>query len=534
MKSCFGYIRVSTQKQGEGVSLDAQKEAIKVFASRNGLTIARWFEEKETAAKSGRPVFNGMLKQLRQGRAQGVIIHKIDRSARNLRDWAMFSELPDVGVSVYVATESLDFNSRGGRLTADIQAVIAADYIRNLREECIKGMNGRLKQGLYPFKAPLGYLDQGRGKPKIICPKTGPLVKMAFELYASRQYSYIALLEELHKRGLRNARGGRLTLNGLTKMLTNQFYIGVIRIKTTGKTYIGVHEPLITVQVWRRVQDIRESRCGPKVTRHQHLFQGLFRCGDCGNPMVPELQKGRVYYRCKRSSCPTKTIREDVLDRAIRYELSHLTLCAQACDAADEDLETGTKAVAEQRAGLSLQIKDEERRLDRLQDLLLDDAISVDAYKRKQDSLHLRLTSLKEALQKSPDPKALSAQRERLAELQRNLVLLYDCANRAEKRIIVENVWPNRVVSGKKPKLKPHSWVLRQETDDTLTYGEAERDGGRTGCSMGNDYELMRPLFEMLADKKEQETRPKIPQWKYSLKNQRPPDQTKVTDTPWR
>ena len=134
MKTCFGYIRVSTQKQGEGVSLEAQKDAITVFASRNGLSVTKWFEEKETAAKSGRPVFTNMLRQLKQGKAEGVIIHKIDRSARNLRDWAMFSELPDAGVSVYVATESLDFNSRGGRLTADIQAVIAADYIRNLRE----------------------------------------------------------------------------------------------------------------------------------------------------------------------------------------------------------------------------------------------------------------------------------------------------------------------------------------------------------------------------------------------------------------
>ena len=126
MKPCVGYIRVSTQKQGEGVSLEAQKDAITAFASRNDLTVTKWFEEKETAAKSGRPVFTGMLKKLKQGKAQGVIIHKIDRSARNLRDWAMFSELPDAGVSVYVATESLDFNSRGGRLTADIQAVVAA------------------------------------------------------------------------------------------------------------------------------------------------------------------------------------------------------------------------------------------------------------------------------------------------------------------------------------------------------------------------------------------------------------------------
>lgn len=138
MKACFGYIRVSTQKQGEGVSLEAQRDAIQAFASRQDLTIIEWFEEKETAAKSGRPVFSRMLKLLERGRARGLVIHKIDRSARNLKDWAVISDLSDKGIDVHFATESLDFRSRGGRLTADIQAVIAADYIRNLREETLK------------------------------------------------------------------------------------------------------------------------------------------------------------------------------------------------------------------------------------------------------------------------------------------------------------------------------------------------------------------------------------------------------------
>ena len=202
MKSCFGYARVSTQKQGEGVSLDAQKDAILRFASTNDITITKWFEETQTAAKLGRPVFNNMLKLLRSGKASGVVMHKIDRSARNFRDWARIGELADVGIDVHFATESLDFRSRGGRLSADIQAVIAADYIRNLREEVKKGVNGRLKEGLYPLKAPIGYLDNGGGKPKTIDPIRGSLVRKAFELYASGNYSIRSLMREMHNRGL--------------------------------------------------------------------------------------------------------------------------------------------------------------------------------------------------------------------------------------------------------------------------------------------------------------------------------------------
>src|SRR5687767_2422682 len=112
MKPCFGYIRVSTQKQGEGVSLDAQQDAILAFAAAHGFAVTEWFEETETAAKSGRPIFNRMLRELKRGKARGLIMHKIDRSARNLRDWAIISELPDIGIDVHIASEPYDFRSR--------------------------------------------------------------------------------------------------------------------------------------------------------------------------------------------------------------------------------------------------------------------------------------------------------------------------------------------------------------------------------------------------------------------------------------
>jgi site-specific DNA recombinase len=161
----FAYIRVSTIKQGvQGVSLQEQKSAIERYAQAQNIRIVQWFEERETAAKRGRPVFNQMLSLLKKSKAEGVVIHKIDRSARNLRDWSDLGELIDRGVSVHFANESLDLGSRGGRLSADLQAVIASDFIRNLKEESRKGFYGRIKQGLYPLPAPIGYLDQGRGK----------------------------------------------------------------------------------------------------------------------------------------------------------------------------------------------------------------------------------------------------------------------------------------------------------------------------------------------------------------------------------
>src|SRR5689334_12169350 len=244
MKQFYGYIRVSTVKQGEhGVSLEQQREAIERYAQKNSLNLIRWFEEKETAAKRGRPVFTQMLKLLRNGQATGVLIHKIDRSARNLKDWADLAELLDRGIEVHFANESLDLHSRGGRLSADIQAVVAADYIRNLREETKKGFYGRLKQGLYPLRAPVGYLDMGKGKVKEIDPLQAPLVRRAYELYATGRYSLDRLRYDLHLAGLKNRGGKCFSLNSMSEILKNPFYYGLIRVKN--ELFKGKHQPLI-------------------------------------------------------------------------------------------------------------------------------------------------------------------------------------------------------------------------------------------------------------------------------------------------
>jgi site-specific DNA recombinase len=175
MNQYLAYVRVSTTKQGEhSVSLQEQREAITRYAERRSLHIATWYQEQQTAAKQGRPIFVSMLQRLRKAKSYGLIVHKIDRSARNLKDWADLGELIDGGIDVHFANESIDMQSRGGRLAADIQAVVAADYIRNLREEVRKGFYGRLRQGLYPLQAPIGYKDNGGGKVKTIDPIKGP------------------------------------------------------------------------------------------------------------------------------------------------------------------------------------------------------------------------------------------------------------------------------------------------------------------------------------------------------------------------
>src|SRR5882724_3402273 len=324
-KPYFSYIRVSTLRQGQtGTSLIEQQSAITRYAERSGFTIVRQYEEKETAAKLGRPIFNDMLAALKKGKAKGVIIHKIDRSARNLQDWVHLQDLTDNGIEIHFANESIDLQSRGGRLSADIQAVVAADYIRNLREETRKGFYGRLKQGLYPRPAPIGYLDCGKGQPKAIDPVFGPLVREAFLLYATGNWGLVRLIEHLNKMGLRGKTGKPITLNGLSTLLHNLFYCGLVQVKVTGEVYEGQHEALVTKQVFDRVQDILAGRLVERHNRHQFLWSKLITCVNCHTRLIGEVQKGHQYYRCHTKRCPQKTLRDATIE--IRFKAILKTL----------------------------------------------------------------------------------------------------------------------------------------------------------------------------------------------------------------
>src|SRR5438105_3031526 len=255
MKHLFAYIRVSDPKQGKGVSLDEQRSIIEAHAARIGATIVQWFVEKRTAAKTGRAEFAQLVKLLRAGKADGVVIHKVDRSSRNFRDWADIGDLIESGIEVHFANENMDLRSRGGRLAADIEMVFAVDYIRNLREETLKGIHGRLKQGILPRNAPIGYLDCGAGKPKSVDPVRGPLIRQLFDRYAMGTYTLRMLADEGVELGLRNRNGNPVRLTQVHTVLRNPFYAGILRSSRFG-IFPGAHEPLVTRATFDRVQAV--------------------------------------------------------------------------------------------------------------------------------------------------------------------------------------------------------------------------------------------------------------------------------------
>ncbi len=375
MRSYFAYIRVSTVKQGEkGSSLQEQRDAILRYATKNNITITEWYEEQVTAAKRGRVVFRRMLNRLKKGHGFGLVMHKVDRGARNLADWAELASLMDVGIDVHFAHEGIDLSSRGSRLSADIQAVVAADYVRNLRDEVKKGLQGRLKQGIYPFGVMTGYLSQGGGKPKIIDPIQGPLVREAFEKYATGRYTLRTLSVEMNERGLRISAGGKFHITAMAKLLRTTFYFGLIEVK--GQSYIGKHHPLISKELFDAVRKRADDRVYPRtkqVNGTDYAFRRMLTCTRCQHSLYAEVQKQKTYYRCHSDGCQGTSVSEQTLFDMISLELSFI--------------HEGPALTASMRDQLNVSDADQAR-LDKAETERLELAL------RKQLSLERRVTDL--------------------------------------------------------------------------------------------------------------------------------------------
>lgn len=463
MGKYYAYIRVSTAKQEKGVSLEEQKDAIRRFAERQGLQVTEWFEEVLTAAKNGRPLFSEMITGLKAGRADGVIMHKIDRSARNLRDWLELADLIDAGrATVHFVTENIDLRSRGGRLSADIQAVIAADYIRNLREETKKGVYGRLKQGVSPFCAPPGYKNSGPGgKLKRIDEVRAPFIRQAFELYAGGRYTLDTLLDELRRRGFRNGRRRPVLRSSLALILKNPFYAGLIRVRTTGETFKGKHEPLITMSLFKRVQDRLEGKVRMQGLTHEFALRGLFRCSLCNRFLTGERQKGHVYYRCHTAECPTRCFREEALENALLKAWAPIALSGRKRDLLIEHLTCAMKKDIDREvdrvAHLGTQIASVETRLARLVDARVEGVIDKDSFEMRKRLLLEEEASLKESRHTSvPDLDRFQRQLAEVFELACTAQQSYRLATPASRREMAIRLSSNRTVAGKEVSVEPY------------------------------------------------------------------------------
>jgi site-specific DNA recombinase len=333
------YLRVSSKEQAEkggeaeGYSIPAQREGCKrKAASLSAAVIEEFVERGESAKTADRPELQRLLEFVAANPVKYVIVHKVDRLARNRADdVAINLALQQAGAELVSVSENID-QTPSGLLLHGIMSSIAEFYSRNLATEVIKGCVQKAKNGGTPGRAPIGYLNvreivNGREARTIeIDPVRGPLMRWAFETYATGEWTIRKLLAELTARGLTTLSGKPLMVSHLHTLLRHPYYMGMVRYR--GAIYPGKHEPLVTPEIWQEVQKLLTAKhlSGEQHREHPHYLKGSIYCGQCGSRLIVCHAKGRggtyPYYICigrqrDKTSCTQRSIRIEEAEEAI-------------------------------------------------------------------------------------------------------------------------------------------------------------------------------------------------------------------------
>ena len=412
------YLRVSSKEQAEkggeaeGFSLPAQREACRLKAASLKAAVIEEFPERGESAKTAdRPELQRLLAFLVEHPVRYVIVHKVDRLARNRADdVAITLAIRQAGAELVSVSENIDQTPQG-LLVHGIMSSIAEFYSRNLATEVIKGTTQKAKNGGTPGRAPIGYLNvrrivNGRESRTVeVDPLRGPLMAWAFEAYAGGEWTIRRLLVELTARGLTTVPGARgpgkpLEVSHLHRLLRHPYYVGLVRYR--GVIYPGKHEPLVSRGTWDEVQKLLTAKhlTGEKEREHPHYLKGSIYCGQCGSRLIVCHAKGRggtyPYFICigrqeKRTDCKQRAIRIEVVEERVAAHYASVQLPPKEVSALRSFL---GEELSKLRVDAERERKAQERRLGKLEGerkKLLDahyaGAVPLDLLKSEQDRL---------------------------------------------------------------------------------------------------------------------------------------------------
>jgi site-specific DNA recombinase len=383
------YARVSSREQErEGYSIPAQRKLLAEYARVRGFRIEHEFIDIESAKNPGRKQFGNMLKLLETDQAcRIVLVEKTDRLYRNRTDALAFEALIESrGVEIHLVKEArvIGKDSRSqDKFMHDIHVAVAKHYVENLKEEVKKGMREKAEQGIYPGRAPFGYRNNPLTRSVDVDEEKAPIARRVFELYATGRCSLSVLRQTLIKET-----GTRINRAYLETMLKNPFYTG--RFVWRGIEYKGLHRPLVSAELFQRVQDAFAGRNKPNYRKHNFAFAGLLRCANDGCAVTTELQKGKyVYYRCShgRGKCSLPYMREEDLSERLGGLLKDIhipeTIVQTIVDSLQAEMGRLEAQRQEQVASIQQKLATIRTRIDQIYEDKLDGKIDEQLWTRK-------------------------------------------------------------------------------------------------------------------------------------------------------
>ena len=396
------YCRKSTEQDDRQIlSIDAQLRELREYAEKEQLEIVASLREAKTAKEPGRTEFARMLEIVEKGGAEGILAWHPDRLARNSVDGGRIIHLLDTGKLKALKFPTFWFEpTPQGKFMLNIAFGQSKYYVDNLAENVKRGMREKVRRGEWTWPAPLGYVNNREKRNIDLDPEKAPIVRKAFQMYATGAHTLLSLRNELTRLGLRTRKGKVLPVSNVQKMLKHHVYYGVISMN--GELFPGAFEPIVRKRLFDEAQEVMHFKSKPKRRRkHELPFTGFLHCAACACAITAEIQKGHHYYRCthKRGPCDQrKYLREEGVLEEVRRIVERVSLPDDwAGNMLIELDKEESKGQSDHRASvqrLEDERKDIDHQLDTLLDLRLEGALDTGEYLARKNVLVARRVSL--------------------------------------------------------------------------------------------------------------------------------------------
>ncbi|MCQ9888278.1 MULTISPECIES: cassette chromosome recombinase CcrB [Staphylococcus] len=353
-KRIGAYIRVSTERQVEGYSIDGQITQIEQFCQFNGYDLVDIYADRGISGKSmNRPALQRMLQDAKNGKLDCVIVYKINRLARNTSDLlTIVEELHRQNVEFFSLSERMEVKNSTGKLLLNILASFSEFERNTILENIYTGQHQRALEGYYQGNIPLGYSNIPDNKKELMINQhEANIVNYIFESYA-KGHGYRKIANALNHKGYVTKKGNPFSISAVTYILSNPFYIGKIQFAKykdwndkrrkglNDKPVIaeGKHSPIIGKDLWDKVQ-ARKKQVSKKPQVHgkgTNLLTGIIFCEKCGaayaasnttNTLKDGTKKRIRYYSCSNfrnkgsKVCSANSVRADVIEKYVMDQI---------------------------------------------------------------------------------------------------------------------------------------------------------------------------------------------------------------------
>ena len=486
-----GYVRVSSEEQTEGYSLAAQERALGLYCEAHGWELVHLYADEGRSAwtddPEARPQFAAALADAEAGGFDVLVVHKLDRFARNVGVAIdALKTLQDLGVGFVSISEQMDFTTPFGKVALTMLLAFAEFYSDNLSAETRKGKAERKRQGIYNGLLPFGAAKGEDGIPIPDAPNHPGLVR-AFEMAAAgaSDREIAQTLNAMEYRTTGNRGANRFTKDTVRPILQNRFYLGELP-DSDGGWLPGKHAPMIDRALFdtaaaARFRNIRRRHNPGSPIRSPWALSGVGTCG-CGSALKASGRSdSRRRIECSARNqgldCDAPSFYADVIEDQLGGLLANFDIPEERRSDLIDAWKSRQARLYAQRTDAARERERLEAKAERIKSLFIEGEIEDTEFRRQRAEVAARLADLPIVDVATDDAVA-----RRLAQLLADLSAAWSLATPAERNAMAREMFTGVVVENRtavavrpRPELAPFFASLECQPDASITQRRKRR-----------------------------------------------------------